>query len=457
MQVKSSIAAKAKPARTINWNWLIGLLGVLCLPIAWILVTMQGIFLLGIFGSLMAPNIVLLGFAMIAWALASIAGRRLWLRLPLFAVLTFAMGINTRLPSLFADATSQREWNELKGKIPARQFQPLHIVGNTPQIEGRWRSYDSAQPSCAGAEGCWSLRGFQTPRHGGYWIEGVESSIGLAGYIEANPGERAPTLAVTQTDSGYFSTIRLSMKDADGRVLATHTSLHRIGFPDEARDALHARNIESASMQVEYLLHGNALNAMVGKRFARSPVEPLRKFLADLKGDPPALPQARLEYVKQQVFDPPRLMEDHGVVVDASIDPMAGVKRQVEDCKPYLVNAEPAGRWVLFVQDPTRRNRFSFASGTPICTQGAIWLPSNGRVPGERVLTKYSLTGQVLYSVGFKSASAPESWAHIVAGTLRADNGNIFFDWARWSRNGRKLYLLEYSSVRMREPSGGPP
>jgi hypothetical protein len=457
MQINSTVTAPAKTRKARNWNWLIGLLGVLCLPIAWIAVKLQGVFLLGIFGSLLAPDIVMIGFAMIAWAVASIAGRRLWLRLPLFLALAFSMGMNSRLPSLLEDVTAQWEWNELNGKIPARQFQPLHIISNQPQISARWHSYDSAKPSCAGHEGCFSLKGFETPRHGGYWGEDIVSSVNLAGYIEALPGERAPTLNVTQVESGLFSTISMSMKDANGLTLATHTSRHRIGFPGETSDTLHGRNIESEKMQVEYLLHGNGLNSKVGDRFARSPVKPLRTFLAGIKGDPAALPEAHVEFVRRQVFDPPKLIKEDGVIVDNFVDPLAGSQRRFDDCKPYLVNGEPAGRWVLFVQDPTRRNRFAFSSGSPTCTQGAIWLATRGRTPDDRVLTKYSPTGEVLYSVGFKSPSAPDPDGYIADATLRASNGYLIFEWWRWKQSGRKLYLLEKSIVRMREPTDGQP
>ena len=255
-------------------------LGIALIVSGWLATKLQCIPKVGIVVSPLAPDLVLLGFVMIAMAIAWTCTNRLSARLLITVGLALLFGLNTRIPSVVDDALAR--WNQVRfqpgTRLPATEAQPIHIDSNVVNLSARDVTYDSVQPSCD-QRGCFFLDGFQTPGHGSYWHENVESALHDAGFVKAEPGQRAPLIAVMQTASNDFISIRIELKDIDGKSVAAYTGRFRKGFPWETLDSMSRAGVHSERMRFEYLMHGNFLNQRIGDMVAPATSHPMRDFL----------------------------------------------------------------------------------------------------------------------------------------------------------------------------------
>lgn len=433
-------------------NSFIAVLGLLLFPLAWLAVKAQSIPVVGILSSLLAPNLVLLGLGMISWVLAAAVSHRLWLQLILFIGFTLLFGLNTRVPSVIADAATHWYTLRVQQHLPDNDTQPIRLIASVPIVSARGSSYDSAQPSCVQREGCFFFDGYQTPAHGSYWGENVLAAVTDAGFVQAEPAQRAPTMTVSQATSGRFSTVHIALMDARGRPIADFRGRYRAGFPYETPDN-HLVGVRSNQMEFEYLLHGNLLNKLVGRFVAPVLENPVRAFLAEVKTKPGPPPQAEVELIETHLFDPPRLIESDGVRMDPAFDRVGEYRLAKERCKPFLADTQPSSDWQTFVQDTTARKRIrTNYGGNAICMPQGIWIVSRGSGHARLVLTKYTLAGERAYQVEFQKPSGSDYEGSIVKTTFRANNGYLEFGWRRMKQSGGKMFIAENSKVRLREP-----
>jgi hypothetical protein len=121
----------------------------------------------------LAPDVLLIGVFLIALSFLLGYRRSFITAVMVAAIVTSAVALNTRLPSLMLDAS--RVWHEqtIVEPLRLRPGDPVHVETNESTIRARNYAYDSAKPVCN--EGmCIVAVGFRMPAPNlgaDYWNE----------------------------------------------------------------------------------------------------------------------------------------------------------------------------------------------------------------------------------------------------------------------------------------------
>lgn len=437
-----------------------------------------------IFGLLVAafgPNIFLIGLVLIAIGIARLLFfNRIAISL-LAVTLSIAAGLNTRLPVFILDLSSGKDsQTQLVSRLEGAAGQPIHIVAETPVISARRYKYAHAVPACYG-DSCLATKGFRTPYpwiERDYWHEKVVDVTLAAGFSNANPGEQAFTLTVTQTTEAYFSDIHIDLVDAKGELLARYDGRYRNGFPMETEDGVTSEAM-SRSLVFEYLLHGNLLNSMAARLIPGAEAYPLASFLKSVSNlahpqgstlglisgrpsagsEPPSI-KAALEILEEKTYDPVWIIKKEPMSDVSKWSEMAWDKVRWDRCKnllkPETKGAPLMQTWHLFVNDPSGRKKVRYA-GDAICDPDAIWFMDYVIENGRMVLTKYAINGDLIYRVSFEKPAEPWGFAGgILIPTFKAQDGYLYFEWWNTNQSGLDRHVKRSMQVRLREPVDTP-
>src|SRR5262249_37397032 len=107
---------------------------------------------------------------------------------------------------------------------------------------------------------------------------------------------------------GLQSTVHIELRDVDAKLIAQFDGRYRHGFLFETADGLSSDETRSP-LALEYLLHGNVLNRLVGRIFATR-TDPLAALLSKAtlfshpQGGAASSVRAELEVLEQKDYDP---------------------------------------------------------------------------------------------------------------------------------------------------------
>ena len=419
---------------------------------------------MGIPVALLAPNAFLAGLALIVY---SIVRRRASaaIAIALTAVFTALAGLNTRLPSVIADALAPAEM-AVTGAFTGAVGQPLRVDTNAKELWGRRFPYASVAPACYG-DGCFITRGFRGPYTGisrDYWRENVVDTVLAAGFSRPKEGEKAPRILVDGARDGDVLTLRLEMSDESGAILGRYRASFRSGYPLETADEDESWNRNSPLGLLQYLLHGNSV-AYWSSRWTRPPVyePPLKSFLAaTAKLSHPQDRQAgnatpvTVEILEEKVYEPVWIIVKHD---DGKVkwSTLSYDKARHDHCGK-LIRLEKPGTplmqgWFLFNGDPTGRKKARY-TGNVLCEGDSLWFFDYASERGKMILTKYTAAGDLAYRVSFDKPKPIEGYAgHIMSPTLREEAGYLYFDWWNTNQSGADRHIRRAMKVRLATPA----
>jgi hypothetical protein len=384
---------------------------------------------------------------------------------------------NTRLPTIVSDVwPGNGSQSQVISRLEGTVGQPIHLVTDSPEISGRQNTYSYARPACHG-DGCFQTDGFRTPYpwiEADYWHEKVMDVTLAAGFSMAKQGEPAPTLTIKQRNEENSSTIRLELADAAGKTTATYDGRYRRGFPLETRDGVKSDDGPYA-LALQFLLHGNFLNRIVAGMVRSSDNYPLSSFLkvasnlshpqgatlgffskgSSRDGEPPSI-KVVLEVLEEKAYDPVWIIKEEP---DSSVSKWSEIswdktrgERFNTLLQPETTGAPLMQTWHLFVNDPSGRKKVRY-SGTAICDPDAIWFEDYVIEPGRMVLTKYSITGDLIYRISFEQPPTPYGYAGaLMMSTFKSAGGFLNFEWWNTNQSGRDRHIKRSMKVRIKEP-----
>lgn len=462
------------------------LLGVVFLVAAWFAADAGAVVpILGVLVALLAPDLFLGGIAFISIWAANLFTSDKRLAAALALALTVLLGLNTRIPAITSDilhgtADNLQLTTQLKGAVG----HPVHIVAGA-DLQARQRPYSSALPDCYG-DGCLGTKGFTTPSpkiEADYWHESVTVAALSAGFVQARPDEGAPTLVVKQDLSGDVSTIHLALLSVSGKVLSKYIGRYRNGFPFETKDGTGARGQGEQLLRLEYLLHGNLLNTLIGRLLPNGGPYPLAGFLREaanlshpqgselgLASRAPRLAGkypsnvAALVILEDKGYEPPwkptEIPDPNGYASKWQGMPPWDKERH-DRCGTLLkpeIKAPITQTWYLFVNDPSGRKKVRISSMNAFCDPDALWFLDYVAEEGNVVVTKYRINGDLAYRLSFKKPSSiPGYMGGIPISTFEAEGGFLRFEW--WETNhsaSRGMEVKRVLKVRLREPVSAP-
>ncbi|MGN7105078.1 hypothetical protein ACTHR6_25925 [Ralstonia holmesii] len=404
----------------------------------------------------LAPNIFLVGVALMLAGLMWLVTDRWLIITPLALALTLAIGLNTRIPEAWADAN--RAWSSMH---VARTYtgtvgQPLIIDSKPPLIEGRQWGYGTVRINCV-IEQCFQSEGFRTIIPGienEYWQESVQEVALNAGFTAAAQNERAPRLVVRSEQKDGLLLVHIKLSDSDGSELATGTATYRNGFKAEPRDGNWTPKPPPRNLALQFLLHGNLVSQKVGDWVGHTAAYPLRTFLqqatelSEPQNGTPVV--AEQDILRSEHFDPPKAFRQGAEPSEST--PKFWDERREKRCRellqPEFFGAR-ASAWSVFTTDPTRRHKIRPAP-LLICDDAAIWNFDYGAMPGHVVVSKYDSEGNLKYRIAI---ARPASDAMVRLPSFHAEERTLDFEWWSGSHSGSNYNVTSVTRVRVREPA----
>lgn len=404
----------------------------------------------------LAPNVFLVGVALMLAGLIWLTTDRWLIIAPLTLALTVVIGLNTRILEAWADAN--RTWSSMH---VARTYigtvgQPLIIDSKPPSIQGRQWGYSTVKINCV-IEQCFESEGFRTIMPGienEYWHESVREVALNAGFTAAAQDERAPKLVVRSEQKDSLLLVHMKLSDSDGNELATGTATYRNGFNAEPPDGDSHRKPAATSLALQFLLHGNLVSQKVMDWVGHTAAYPLRTFLeqaTELREPQNGAPVvAKQDIVRSEHFDPPKAFQKGAEPSEST--PQFWDERREARCrellKPEFFGARGSA-WTVFTTDPTRRHKIRPAPFL-ICDEAVIWNFDYGAMPDHVVVSKYDSEGNLKYRMAI---ARPASDAMIRLPSFHAEEGTLDFEWWSGSHSGSSYDVTSVTRVRVREPA----
>lgn len=437
----------------------------------------------GVLAAMLAPNMFLAGMGLLAlWVSAKVYPASERRSFALAAVLAAILGLNTRIPSYVSDILRGKA-NDLQitQKIEGAVGQPIRLLASADTLLARQRSYAAAGPDCYG-DGCLATKGFRTvsPMHESeYWRQNVREAVLSTGFVVANQSESAATLSVRQDNTQNISTVHLELTDAKGKVLSKYSGRFRNGYPFEVKDGVEHKHSGESHRRLDFLLHGNTLNKLVGWLLVpNGKPYPLTFFLKEATelyhpqgsnlGFASRVPQlgaklpanvATLDVLDDKVYEPawrPRGIPDPSGYVSKWQGVPPGDSERHNRCNGLLkpeTNAPVMQTWHLFVNDPSGRKKVRI-TGPTFCDSDALWFLDYVAEDGNVVIAKYHINGDLAYRLSVKKPHPIRGYAGgIQIPTFKADGGFLRFEWWETNHSASKgMEVKRVLKVQVREP-----
>jgi len=451
--------------------------GLLLLGAGWAAAYAGVVSILGVIVAAFSPDIFLMGLVAVSVCVASILTTNKVLRTAFTIGLSILFGLNTRLPTLLAEAwKGPQERVTVASRLGGAVGQPMHVSAEVSALSARQNAFAHARPGCVGDD-CLATSGFRTPIVGirnDYWQEKILDSVLAAGFSEAQQGEIAPTLTVRQSRDGYVLVVLMTLTDIQGTVVARYEGRYRNGWPFETLDAVDYEH-RTVPRPIEYLLHGNWFSSLAASIALRPTPYPVSAFLKastalahpqgaalglavdhQKNGNESPSMKATLEVLAQKTYDPVWIIKEDR---DASVSKWSAIawdKTRDDRCStlltPETVGAPQVQTWYLFAKDATRRKKARY-TGFAICDPDAIWFQDYVIEKGRMVLTKFTAQGDFQYRISFEKPIEPYGFAGgIMLPTFRAQDGYLYFDWWNTNQSGWDRHVARSMQVRVKEP-----
>jgi hypothetical protein len=141
-------------------------------------------------------------------------------------------------------------------------------------------------------------------------------------------------------------------------------------------------------------------------------------------------------------------------------------KERYEDSeygKSLFKQADPNEPWMgkRFTKDLTGvkkvpYNKPGFRTGVHrLCDKNYILYYAHLELPNKMVITKYTVTGDMLYRISFQNPGDVEGFrGYINTPSVKSENGYLTFEWWHFRDDNHKWEIKRTLKVRLREPSG---
>lgn len=431
--------------------------------------------LLGPLLQALAPDLLLISAVFVV---AFIARAKLGVSLVGYAVVALAipvLALNTRLPSFVHDlALHLWRYERLAQRPQVIISQPVRLAFDGQRLSARRRPYASASPACRDGQ-CFTLRGWRTPNpgfEGDYWAESPSTAVLDAGLRAARPQEPAFTLRIDERRDGRITEIELELKDTAGGRISAARYFYRNGFwlePVDGAEALPAAASQTAPFLVNFLLHGNTVNAALSLLVHLGPGSPVGRFLAlalDVKEAGPASAGVVLtpEVLGQELFDPPlRYMGRNSERAKSPWTDKSWDADRYKHCEQLLVREVPGDHrglgsgWWRFAQDPTATHKIQ-RRGLEFCDSDVVWVLNYGSRQQQVSIKKYAATGDLLFDAIVQRPPPIEGYeGTLQVKTLHEQDGFVYFEWLDLAGRGFDLQVRRNMQLRFQVPGAGAP
>lgn len=94
-----------------------------------------------------------------------------------------------------------------------------------------------------------------------------------------------------------------------------------------------------------------------------------------------------------------------------------------------------------------------FNMGVRVLCDGHVWFVTHQEEPGKIVISKFTVTGDMVYRTSFRKPDRVEGFvSYIRIPSLRTEGGYLYFDWLDFRDIGREWHIKRWLKMRMREP-----
>lgn len=136
-------------------------------------------------------------------------------------------------------------------------------------------------------------------------------------------------------------------------------------------------------------------------------------------------------------------------------------KERDANCNTLFKAADPddSMKGERFTHDPTGKKivpygKLDLRTGAKrICDQSDIWFIAHLEQPGKMVLSKYTITGDLLYRISFQNPENVKGFiGYPMLPTLKSESGYLYFDWWHFTDINMVWHVKRSLKVRLREP-----
>lgn len=94
-----------------------------------------------------------------------------------------------------------------------------------------------------------------------------------------------------------------------------------------------------------------------------------------------------------------------------------------------------------------------FDMGVRVLCDNYVWFITHQEIPGKMVISKFTLTGDLVYRTSFRNLDQVEGFiGYIRVPSLHAQDGYLYFDWLDFREDNREWHIKRQLEMRIREP-----
>lgn len=94
-----------------------------------------------------------------------------------------------------------------------------------------------------------------------------------------------------------------------------------------------------------------------------------------------------------------------------------------------------------------------FNMGVRVLCDGDVWFVTHQEEPGKIVISKFTVTGDLVYRTSFRNPDRMEGFTgYIRIPSLRSEGGDLYFDWLDFRDINREWHIKRWLKMRMKEP-----
>lgn len=424
-----------------------------------------------------APNFLLAGISLLI-VVHLFSQEEPGKRISFFLLFCVVLGLNTRIPSIVHDMLNREERQHVSAKLPLSVGDSIYLDSNVIEISARHFSYAGTQPNCN--EGfCAAITGYYPPATFlgiDYWKENPAQSIKSFGFSMASKNQNVPTFRIRANEEGNLLRIDFELLDNTGKQISSERKIYRNGFPFESRDLDGKGSGNQQLLWVaEYLLHGNMVSSIIGKKFGYSQASPAGYFLNSsirryVQQDDQSLTQQlkpQIENVKEvNLIDQNELWDDKiwdAIFFDSERSNACKAFVQPDNennaiavhdftVAPGIQSMGKARTPFKFLRDQDGEKKLLIrGGGLTLCEGDYLFLIDHpNSIVGYKQfeISKYKYDGTFIYRAAF---DMPLTAAGFVGGisptSFKESNGEIKFDYVDFVMNGQTRSIKQIRSM----------
>lgn len=136
-------------------------------------------------------------------------------------------------------------------------------------------------------------------------------------------------------------------------------------------------------------------------------------------------------------------------------------QKRNSECKNLFRATDPSDYFQgqRFVRDTSGKNpvpytrNAQFEMGVKVLCDDHVWFVTHLEEPGKNVITKFTVTGDLVYRTSFRNPDQVEGYiGRIRIPSLRTEGGYLYFDWLDFRDIKREWSIKRWLKMRMKEP-----